>query len=147
MSSKIKLKFGVVEHGWFPITLVTSDGEFIIDASDIPIDPILEIIKAVEGACVYNSRSEAWFSLEPYYYQMVFEPINENIKISVFYVDEHGIPIKHNSRLQRKTKEFEYVGNANEVLIQFWRGLKELSSREKGYLREIKAIEDAAKKI
>ena len=147
MTSKLKLKFGIVEHGWFPITLGTSDGEFVIDASDVPTDPVMEIIKAVEGACLHNSQSEAWFSLEPYYYQMVLEPIEENIKINVFYVDEHGVKIKNNSLSQRNTKEFEYVGNTNEILVQFWRGLKELSSRELGYLKEIKVIEDAAKKI
>ena len=121
--------------------------DFVIDASDVPIDPIMEIIKAVEGACINRSQSEAWFSLEPHYYQMVLEPKNENITLSVYYVDEHGVQIKHNSRTQRKNKEFEYSGNANDVLVQFWRGLKELASRETAYLREIEVIEGAARKI
>ena len=143
----MKLKFGVIDHGWFPIILSTSDWELTIDASDVPINPVMELIKAVEGACLYKTSSEAWLSLEPYYYQMIFEPIGEKIKISVLFVDEHGVLIKDDSRLQRKTKEFEYMGAANEILVQFWRGLKELSSREQGYKREIEAIENAAKKI
>ena len=147
MKSKFKVRFGKVEHGWFPITFSTTEVDFVIDASDVPIDPIMEIIKAVEGACINRSQSEAWFSLEPHYYQMVLEPKNENITLSVYYVDEHGVQIKHNSRTQRKNKEFEYSGNANDVLVQFWRGLKELASRETAYLREIEVIEGAARKI
>lgn len=147
MTSGIKLKFGPIEHGWVNIILSASGRELKIDASDVPIDPITELIKAVEGACLYKSSSEAWLSIEPNYYQMVFEPMGENIKISIFYVDELGAHTTGNSRRQRKTKELEYVGSTREVLVHFWRGFKELASREQGYKREIEVIEHAVNKI
>ncbi len=141
MKPKFKLKFGAVKHGWFPITFTTNETEIYIDASDVPIDPVLELIKAVEGAFLYQTESEAWFSLEPYYYQMIFKPIKNSIKIEIFYVDENGASLQ-----RRKEKMFEYIGNANALLLQFWRGLKELSSKEQQYLSQLSRIEDAIQK-
>lgn len=147
MSSNFRVKFGDVNHGWYPIKISSEIGDFIIDASDVPIDPIAELIKAVEGACIYKSTSEAWFSLEPHYYKMVLEPLTEFTRISIYYVDEHGVSVKHNSKVQRETKEYEVSVKTEILLKSFWRGVKELSSRVPGYEKEIQVIEAAAKKI
>lgn len=147
MKLGLTFKFGEIMHGWFPITLVTKDQELVIDASDIPIDPVLQIIKAIEEVYLYQTVSEVWFSLEPNYYQMIFEPLGEKIKIVVLHVDERYSFTEKTTRVERKTKKIEYVGNRNDILIQTWRSLKELSSRHPEYLRDIAVLEKAVKKI
>jgi hypothetical protein len=97
MTSCLKLKFGDIAHGWLPFALSTNDGEFVIDASDIPIDPVLQIIKAVEEVCLYQAVSEAWFSLEPNYYKIIFEPLYEKIIVLVF--DDYSVSLEKNSRV------------------------------------------------
>ncbi len=67
-NQKVEVKLGEIEHGWLEISFLFGSQEIHIDASDVPIDPIAELI----SLCAFllsDTRGEhaAKFSLEPDY--------------------------------------------------------------------------------
>lgn len=67
-NQKVEVNLGEIEHGWLEISFLFGSQEIKIDASDVPIDPIAELV----SLCAFllsDERGEhaAKFSLEPDY--------------------------------------------------------------------------------
>lgn len=44
----LNVRFGEIEHGWLPITISGPEFDFVIDAADMPIDPINSFIELAD---------------------------------------------------------------------------------------------------
>jgi len=141
MSSDLKFKFGEMESGWLPITITTPKASIDIDASDVPIDPIGELIKAVENSCIYGQKSEAWLHLEPHFYKISFTPESNQVKLSVSFIEIRQSITSPGNEEKREREDLSYSCHQQKLLTAFWRGLKEFSSRVSWYRNDVARLE------
>jgi hypothetical protein len=67
----IKFGLGTAEHGWLPVHISVRDTVINFHASDVPNNPIENLINAMLNVC--HGRDETvWWNLEPAGYQMEF---------------------------------------------------------------------------
>ncbi len=140
MDDKLKISFKHEDHGWFPIEVSIGDTRTVIDASDVPRDPILELIEAVEKCFLHKSVSEAWLHLEPCYNKFVFSPSEESVNFKIYFIEP-----KHKGL--KESLELEYTGEYKELLFTFWRALKAYASRVNGYEGLLKSIENRVNEL
>jgi len=134
MNDKLTLKFHVQENGWLPIDISVGDTKVEIDASDVPREPISELIEAIEKCFLNNTESEAWLHLEPHYYKWSFIPSGEEVKIKIYFVK-----VGYNEN--KETLKLEYTGSYRELLLTLWRSIKEYISRQEGYEKALYLVE------
>ncbi len=67
-SDHLSLGFGEISHGWLPITVRLAGNDVLIDASDVPADPIVQLVSLARFLLspIRGSR-KAEFHLEPAY--------------------------------------------------------------------------------
>lgn len=147
MSNKLKIKFGNTEHGWYPIDV--SNGEYIvkIDASDVPKNPIFELIEAIEKCFIQNIESEAWMHLEPHYYKWGFIPDGEYVDFKLYFVLVKSSLTMPGNDEHKETLELEYKATHKEMLLILWRSIKEFTSRVEGYNNALTMIENKVNMI
>ena len=64
----LNVRFGVLSHGWLPITFSLSGADILVDASDVPVDPIGQLVSLSRFLLSADLGSrDAEFSLEPEY--------------------------------------------------------------------------------
>ncbi|MFZ6873882.1 hypothetical protein ACO0LF_17640 [Undibacterium sp. Di27W] len=116
----LQISYTPPSHGWLALTL-TLDGKVLeIDASDIPNNPVQELITALEDI-VRGQDSSVWWNLEPAGYFMYFERAAENLKLRIEYADD-GMP--------GHAKEVAVIqGRPAQILKPFWRFLREFQSQ------------------
>jgi hypothetical protein len=91
--------------------------EFV--ASDVPNNPIQELADALDLA-VRGIHAQVWWHLEPYGYFMRFEPVGDE----VFFQLDFALCSKRKSA----TPVLTFRGTRAEVLLPFWRFLREFQS-------------------
>ena len=64
----LNVRFGTLSHGWLRITFSLSGADILVDASDVPVDPIGQLVSLSRFllSSALGSR-DAEFSLEPEY--------------------------------------------------------------------------------
>ncbi len=147
MSNRLRIKFGDTHHGWIPISVSVGDQTVEIEASDIPRDPISELIDAIENCFLHNSESEAWLHLEPHYYKWHFFPDGEFVELKLYLVLLRSSRTMPGNDELKETLELEYRGSYKEVLFTLWRSLKEFISRVDGYGNALSFIESKVNEI
>jgi hypothetical protein len=140
MTEKLRIDFGIVEHGWYPINVYGGDVHLVIDASDVPIDPLEQLVEAVVKCFVDNQASEAWMHLEPNYYKWCFAPHDGAVELKIFYVAEVPSVAMPGTMEEQESVAFRYEGQAHEMLLSIWRSLERLSSQMIGFEDEIAQI-------
>lgn len=118
----MKFKLGEPEHGWLPVELTTEVFNIQFEISDVPVNPIDQLIIGL--SCVLGGTpSETWFHLEPASYYLLFTPTDgRNYEFHLEYSETHI-----QERNLRKPV-FEAVGSKQEIILPFWRGVKEFMS-------------------
>jgi len=147
MNSKIKIKFGTFQNGWLPIAISSAGFTLEIDASDVPVDPVLQLIAAIENCFIRNQDSEAWMHLEPNYYKWVFSSKAKLVELKIFYVEEVKSLIIPGNYENREKLELQYESEPNELLFTIWRSLKEFTSRAPEYVDSLLCIEERVNEL
>jgi len=115
----IKVQHEPPSHGWLRLQLDVAGHSVSIDASDVPNNPVQELVEALDQAAS-GTESCVWWHLEPDGYFMHFTPTEKEIELRL-----HFAPRSERSRSQ---EVFAVRGSRAEVLLPFWRFLREFQS-------------------
>lgn len=118
---KIKIEFGVPEHGWLNMNFQWRDFKLNIDLSDVPIDPIKQLIHTlIQLSKGINTPSQVLWHLEPhcYYFQL-----KKGVKNFEVIISESS---SFDSEPIELVKKFE--GNYKQIILPLYRSLKKFSS-------------------
>jgi hypothetical protein len=92
-----------------------------IFASDVPNNPIQDLISALDTAAS-GYKSFVWWHLEPDGYFLHFMPAGEEVELQL----EFAVNSKH----LHAQKILSFRSNRSEVLMPFWRFLRNFQSRQ-----------------
>jgi len=116
---RIRIQHTPPSHGWVSLRLSVGDQSVAIDASDVPNNPIQDLVDAIDlVAC--GVHSQVWWHLEPDGYFMRFEPIGNDVLFRLDFAP----------RSERRLAEpvLSLRGSRAEVLLPFFRFLREFQS-------------------
>ena len=108
-------------HGWLTMTILVNEEIVKIDASDVPNNPVEDLLAALDLAAT-GVPSSVWWHLEPDGYFMYFTPHGKDVQFKLVFATE--------SEPARGREVVEARGNAVQVLLPFWRFVREFQSRD-----------------
>jgi len=117
---RISLQHEPPSHGWVRLQLCVEGRNVGIDASDVPNNPIQELVEAIESTAS-GRESCVWWHLEPDGYFMYFTPIGKEVELRLEFAPS--------SERNRSQAILSFRGSRAEVLLPFWRFLREFQSR------------------
>jgi hypothetical protein len=118
--SDMKIKFGEPEHGWLPVSLVAEDYTLDMDVSDVPVDPLGLLVSSLSKA-VSGIEGEVWWHLEPDGFYFTFGRTEDDYCLRI--ESAHVAPER-----ETRTSEFELSGSLEDIILPFWRALREFES-------------------
>jgi hypothetical protein len=119
---KLKVSFDEPEHGWIAITMSAGEEQFRIIPSHVPYDSITELAIALNKILEGYAEAVVRWNEEPAEYEFVFRVSGESLNLEICEV----------ARIQggvRRNSVFSFGGPRDQVLISFWRALRELQGR------------------
>jgi len=119
---KLKVSFDEPEHGWIAITMIADDEKFMLVPSHIPYDSITELAAALNKILEGYSEAIVRWNEGPAEYEFVFRDSEERLNLDVCEVTTVQGGIRRNS-------VFSFIGLRDQLLIAFWRALRELQGR------------------
>lgn len=122
---QMKVQFGTAKNGWLPCRIRTESQEYEIDISYMPNDFMLELTNSLHGALSSKGTSTATSPSEPIEHEWIFYRIQDSV---VFTLKEYP----GSSREKGIGRDvFQHSGSTLDVILPFWRALKELSGRKR----------------
>jgi len=122
-SSKLKVEIDAPEHGWTHVKLDTENCSYQFFPSDVPIDSISELVKAIFEILNGNNQSKVYWNDEPVEHNFIFTVENEICDFKVYEVFE--------SVIEKNLEErFSFSGTKYEVLRPFWKALCDMKSKQ-----------------
>ena len=120
-SSKFPFRcsFGKPHHGWLPIQIVSETGAITFIASDVPNNPVQDLIDAVEATC-QGFTATVWWHLEPDGYYFKFTPTANDVDISILFAES--------SQEHLQTEIARFKGSKERILLPLWRELRKLEA-------------------
>jgi hypothetical protein len=119
---KLKVGFDEPEHGWIAITMSADDERFILIPSHVPYDSITELAVALNKILEGYSEATVRWNEEPAEYEFVFRVSEGALNLDIYEVARVQGGIRRNS-------VFSFSGLRDQLLISFWRALRELQGR------------------
>src|SRR5215813_9867851 len=119
---KLKVSFDEPEHGWIAITMIADDERFMLVPSHVPYDSIAELARALNKILEGYSEAVVRWNEEPAEYEFVFRGNERALNIDVYEVTTGPGGI-------RRSSIFGFIGPRDQLLIAFWRALRELQGR------------------
>lgn len=118
----MKLRFGKARNGWLPTTLELDDGVLAFDVSYLPHDFVGELVAALAGVLGGPGEYVARICEEPAEHDWRFRSFDPSAVVFevVSYRDGRG---------GRGEVVARAWGAPLDVVLPFWRGLRELSER------------------
>jgi hypothetical protein len=117
---KLLIKLGEPKHGWLPVELTHGEFGLQFTASDIPVNPIDQLISGIRQI-TKGISTEVWWHLEPERYYFHFEKQGDLFLLRLSY-----------ARNENATKEliFETQGSYESIIMPFYRCLRNFFSKE-----------------
>ncbi|MEO9898557.1 MAG: hypothetical protein ABJD13_08320 [Paracoccaceae bacterium] len=118
----LKCKFGKPQHGWLPVELLLDDEVLELNVSDVPVNPINCLILGLDRT-INGLHDEIFFHLEPDGYYLCFQCLAEHsfdFRLERFETDT--------VQQEKRTLIYESTGNKHEIILPFWRAIKDFSS-------------------
>jgi len=115
----MKFEIGKPEHGWVSIMLVHNETEILFESSDVPNNPISELITAIE-LTLSGRNASVWWHLEPAGYYFNFKTEGSELKFEILYSLNSNEPEAQSVLVVR--------GGLHELLIPFWRALRKFET-------------------
>ncbi|WP_141832681.1 hypothetical protein [Herbaspirillum sp. SJZ107] len=119
--SDIHIFYQPPSHGWLTISILIDGQTVEIDASAVPNNPVEDLLVALDLAA-NGVPSSVWWHLEPDGYFMYFTPNGEEIQFKLVFA------IESDRACGREVVETR--GNAAQVLLPFWRFVREFQSHD-----------------
>ena len=119
---KLKVSFDEPEHGWIAITVSVDDERFMLIPSHVPYDSITELAVALNKILEGYSEAAVRWNEEPAEYEFVFRVNEGSLNLDVYEVTTVQGGIRRNS-------VFSFSGPRDQLVISFWRALRELQGR------------------
>ena len=118
---RIKIEFGIPEHGWLPTKLNYRDYQLELEISDVPLDPMVQLCDTlIQISKGIKEPNRIIWHLEPYCYYLQLMITDGQYKATILESDEFDSPIKI-------TKEI--IGSFDEIVLPLYRGLKKFWSQ------------------
>lgn len=131
-------------HGWLSLTLQSEGQSIFIDASDVPNNPVQDLIGALEEAAL-GRQAHVWWNLEPDGFFMDLCLRSNEISLRI-----ESAP---NGERKRGVCVFEATGTSQQILLPLWRFVREFQSHgyqephwpvtDYGRMAQIKKLLDA----
>lgn len=124
LDAKLKVEFDTPENGWTKVTVSAGDSFYQFFPSYTPYDSFSELVNALLKILDGYSETVVRWNDEPTEYKFVF--ISEGGKV-IFNIYEII-----NSVVAGKVdiERFNFSGSQNEVLRPFWKGLRDMQSKQ-----------------
>lgn len=116
----IKITYEPPRQGWLRLSLQLAEKTIEIDASDVPNNPVQDLIDALAGAAHGHSTS-VWWNLEPAGYFIYFQHVRNEVQLSIKYDDASKESRAHDIAMIQ--------GSPAKILLPFWRFLRDFQSR------------------
>jgi len=119
---KLKVSFDEPEHGWIAITMSAGEEQFRLIPSHVPYDSITELAIALNKILEGYAEAVVRWNEEPAEYEFFFRVSGESLNLEICEV----------ARIQggvRRNSVFNFGGPRDQLLISFWRALRELQGR------------------
>ena len=81
---RLNIIFGEPMHGWLPVVFTAGDFKLDMDASDVPVDPLAQLVDALMKA-IKGLKSEVLWHLEPNGFYFTFEPQKDEYLVRIEY--------------------------------------------------------------
>lgn len=119
IKEKLKIEFGQPEHGWLPVNLRHGDFELKFEASDVPINPIDQLISGIRQI-TKGISTEVWWHLEPAGYYFDFDKTGDkyNLRIAFAKNDTADKELVH-----------ETCGEFEDIVMPFYRSIMSFFSQ------------------
>lgn len=118
---RFQVRHEAPSHGWLPLRLNVNGIDVDIVASDVPNNPVQELLDALESVARGNEAS-IWWHLEPDGYFMRFFPNGDEVMFVLELAPE--------SKESRAEVVLSFQGTRVEVLLPLWRFLRDFQSRQ-----------------
>lgn len=115
----MKFKLGRPEHGWVHVLVEVNSDQFEFEASDVPLDPIVELINAIRTVAAGRSAC-VWWHLEPDGWYFELEPTGDMVIFRLLFA-----PDSDESKAELRA---EVTESKSQILLPLWRGLREFES-------------------
>jgi hypothetical protein len=117
--SLLNLTFGTPIYGWLPVRFEAGSNVVEFPASDVPNNPIQNLIEALENA-LQGAEASVWWNQEPDGYYFKFLPNKEEIEFQVLF----AVDSKENAQSEVAAVK----GDKAQVLLPIWRALRKFES-------------------
>lgn len=117
----IHVSYKPPSHGWLTLTVLVNEKTVEIDASDVPNNPVEELLSALELAA-NGVPSSVWWHLEPDGYFMYFTPSGNDVQFKLVFAAA--------SEPARGREVLETHGSPRQVLLPFWRFVRDFQSHD-----------------
>jgi hypothetical protein len=111
---KLKIEFGQPEHGWLPVDFRQGDFELQFMASDVPVNPIDQLISGIRQI-TKGITSEVWWHLEPEGYYFDFDREGDEYKLRISFAKRDTVD---------KELIYQTQGRYEEIVMPFYRSIK-----------------------
>ncbi|RSZ60744.1 hypothetical protein HF313_18405 [Massilia atriviolacea] len=118
-TAPIKISHQPPRHGWMAVTLSVGAQVVEIDASDVPNNPVADLLEAIDLAA-HGTPSRVWWHLEPDGYFMYFTPQGGAVHFRIDFA--------HDSDAARAQTVAQASGSRAQVLLPFWRFVRKVQS-------------------
>ena len=117
-NEKLKVEFGQPEHGWLPVDIQLRDFKLNFEASDVPINPIDQLILAL-SEITKGIKAEVWWHLEPSGYYFDFDKLDSSYILTILF-----------EKAVNTDKEivFQIEGSYEALILPFFRAIKKFVS-------------------
>ncbi len=122
-SSKLYVEIEAPEHGWTHVKLKSGNSFYQFFPSDVPVDSISELAKAIVEILSVNKEATVYWNDEPVVHNFVFKIENEQCDFKVYEVFESIVG-------EKLIERFSFNGTKQEVLRPFWKALCDLKSKQ-----------------
>ncbi len=116
----IQIGYQPAHHGWLDLRLTVNGQVLEIDASDVPNNPVQELVSALELSSA-GTPASVWWHLEPAGYFMHFTPEGETMTLRIDF--------SNNSKPAHAQTVLKATGRREHILMPFWRFVREFQSR------------------
>lgn len=123
LSAKLKVEIDAPENGWTRIKLNSESYSYEFFPSDVPIDSISELVKALLEILRGSKKAKVYWNDEPVEHNFIFDCENGNCEFKVYEVFE--------SVSERNlTEKFSFDGKKYDVVRPFWKALGDMQSKQ-----------------
>ena len=121
--TNFQLKFGEPKHGWLPVDIRLPGDKIIFESSDVPNNPIADLIEALWKASRGETAEVLWHE-EPGGYIFSIKPELTGISILICSIEDIDYVLGSGSRVERAS----FRGSPNDTLLPMWLAINEFAA-------------------